>query len=96
MADTYWGIHLVADDGDLRERVTACAAQENIPSPEGWTYDHRWAYASAPTWAEKYEYALATDNPTPGKDPAVITDADILGQVQLMVEEDRPNLPGGP
>lgn len=88
MADTYMGIVKVCEDPNLRARINACAAQQTITDPEPWTFEHRWEYASAPTWAEKYEYALATGNPDPGGDSAVITDADILTQVQKMIEED--------
>jgi hypothetical protein len=84
MADTYWGVYLVSTSPSLRSRVVACASKEDIPDPEGWVYARTWEYASAPTWAEKYEYALATGNEDPGKDAAVITDEDILTQVQKM------------
>jgi hypothetical protein len=51
-----------------------------------WVADNRYLWASSPTWGEKWEYALAAhpDEPDyePGKDPAVITDADILATVQ--------------
>ena len=51
-----------------------------------WTDTNRYVWASSPSWGEKWDYALASheDDPDyePGKDPAVITDADILATVQ--------------
>ena len=83
--DTYWGIYQVSESASLASRMTACAAQQGVADPQPWVWQNRWVYAVAPTWAEKYEYALASDNPDPGADPAVITDADILAQVQKML-----------
>lgn len=84
--DTYWGIYQVSESPSLQSRVTACAAQQNAPGdPQAWAWQHRWEYAAAPTWAEKYEYAVAGGNPDPGADPAVITDPMILSQVQAML-----------
>ena len=88
MADKYWSVALIAQDIDLQQRVIASAAIEGIPSPEGWTMSHTWDYASQPTWGEKYQYALDSLNPSPGKDDTVITDADILTAVQLIRSEE--------
>lgn len=88
MADKYWSIALVQQDGDLQRRIIACASKEGIPDPEYWTMSHSWDYASQPGWGEKYQYAMDTANPSPGKDDAVITDADILTTVQLLKTED--------
>ena len=79
---TYSGIVKVAADTDLRARVCACAAEQGISDPESWALGNRWAYSSAPTWAAKYEYALATETPNPGTDTSVISDGDILSTVQ--------------
>lgn len=95
MTDTYWGITLVAKDEELQSRVTACAAQEGEDSPYNWTMTHQWAWAAQPTWAEKYEYALAVGVARPGQDPAVITDADILTAVQLLRADDAAGPPSG-
>lgn len=86
MTDTYWGINLVAHDSALQARVTACAAQQGEVSPVDWAAANQFRWASQPTWAEKYEYALATMVIEPGKDPAVITDGDILAAVQALRE----------
>ena len=90
MADNYWSVSLVKNDSDLQARVISCAALENIPDPEFWAMSHAWDYASQPTWGEKYQYALDTNNPAPGQDDAVITDADILSAVQQIRAEEQP------
>lgn len=83
--DTYWGVSTVSESGSLTSRISGCAAKENIPDPNIWAYENRWEWASAPGWAAAYEYALAGGSEDPGKDPAVITDAMILTQVQVML-----------
>lgn len=87
MADNYWAIALVAADTDLQSRVTAAAAQQNADDPAVWAATHTWQYAAQPGWGEAYQYALDNGNETPGKDPAVITDAQILSAVQLLLVE---------
>ena len=65
--------------------------------PDRWTFDHRRYWAAAPGWADAWEYALNTHAPPdpmpdnykpydPGTDSAVITDAQILAQIQGMLE----------
>ena len=49
--------------------------------------------SAAPGFADAYEYAINSDNPNPGKDPAVITDAMILGAVQALFAELNPPPP---
>ena len=55
-------------------------------SAQTWVEVNRYVWASSPSWGEKWDYALAAhpDDPDyePGRDPAVITDADILATVQ--------------
>lgn len=54
-----------------------------------WVAAYRYQWASQPTWGEKWKYALDShsSDPTyqPGRDEAVITDADILAVVQAML-----------
>ena len=79
----------LSSDADFIARVAACAAVE-IPKthqPMQWARDHIWWIAAAPGFADAYEYAINSDNPNPGKDPAVITDAMILGAVQALEQE---------
>lgn len=87
--DTYLSIWKITDSASMRNRVTACAAKEDIDTGpqlnfDQWTWDHRWEWASAPGWGAAFEYAEASGNPDPGADPAVITDGMILSQVQSM------------
>ena len=76
-------------DGEFINRVAACAAEE-IPKthkPQVWAADHIWWIAAAPGFSESYGYALETGVEHPGADPAVITDAQILGAVQALRTE---------
>jgi hypothetical protein len=82
-------------DEDFIARVTACAAVE-IPvfyDAKSWTETYIWRIAAAPGFAEAYEYALNSSNPRPGNDPAVITDAMILGAVQALYAALNPPPP---
>lgn len=82
---TYWDVSLVSADVDLQTRVAACAAVEGITDdPPQWSYDHRWQMAAQPGWADAYASALAGGVPDPGRDPAVITDPQILSAVQAV------------
>jgi hypothetical protein len=62
--------------------------------PDRWTLEHRRKWASAPDWDDAWEYALnvhgAEEDYDPGTDGAVITDTQILGQVQAMLEAEVP------
>lgn len=76
----------LADDGDLRRRVTACAALEGIPNPEGWAYERRWELSAQPGWDAAYAYAVGQGVERPGSDAAVISDQMILAAVQHLRE----------
>jgi hypothetical protein len=82
---SYLTISNIAADQTMRQRVAACAAQEGVTGPEGWAQQNSLTWAAAPGWADAWEYAVAADNQDPGADPAVITDAQILSQVQSML-----------
>src|SRR5262245_44658413 len=95
MADTYVAISQVARDFWMNERLTACATQQKqlgtatlIDDVAQWVTDNRHIWASSPRWGEKWTSALNLhpDDPNyePGKDEAVITDADILATVQAL------------
>jgi hypothetical protein len=62
--------------------------------PDRWTLERRRTWAAAPGWDDAWEYALnthpddhdaATPPYDPGADSAVITDSQILSQVQSML-----------
>lgn len=80
----------LSTDPHFQVRIAACAAVE-VPKthqPQQWATDHVWWVAASPGFADSYEYALNTDVVDPGKDPAVITDAQILATVQALVAEE--------
>ena len=87
MTDSYLSISAIANDPNMAERVRACYAQQTDDTdPVKWAWDNRYDWASAPGWGAAWDSALASDNPSPGSDPAVITDEMILAQVQAMLE----------
>ena len=78
-----YSIHAAAATSPgLRQRVTACAAQEGAPDPTRWTAAAVWSLITS-EWIDAWAYADATH---PGEDhganDAVITDGMILAAVQ--------------
>jgi hypothetical protein len=80
----YYQIAEMVGDNDLRNRLTACAAQEVTTGehPSDWVNQRIWRLCAASDWADAYTYARNTNNPAPGRDEAVITDQMILSRVQ--------------
>lgn len=87
---SYWDIAQMNLDPDLRARITACAAQERIESPEVWAIERMLRIVSAPEWDAAWESAIAADLPGPGRDPAVISDDMILASVQAVLDDAEP------
>lgn len=94
--DTLSTIHVISEDPDFRGRLNAAAAQEHAPGdPVKWVWDHRYQIASAPSWAEKVDYWIASN---PGVDPpngwaldvAVISDLDITTRIQQLLSTAAP------
>jgi hypothetical protein len=81
---SFTSIAQMAGDAFLRERITACAAVEGERDPAAWAATNSWAVAAQPGWAAKWDSAVAAGNVNPGRDPAVITDADITAGVQAV------------
>lgn len=88
---------ILAEDEHLMRRVTACAAMEGIPSPDGWAYQHRWELSAQPGWVAAYASARVAHDADPGKAPlpganeAAITDGQILAAVQAIQKaEEEP------
>ena len=80
----------IADNWAMRNRVAAAAAEQNAPGdPDEWANTNRRDWAAAPGWSDAWESAKVLYFDTPGYDPgadeAVITDGQILAQVQAMV-----------
>ena len=77
---TYTKVALVAADGSIQ--------RQEDPVQSAWL--NRYEIAVAPGWGAAYEYALNSGNPAPGRDPAVITDGMIQGQVQSVFAIPEP------
>ena len=84
---TYNAIAAAAQDHDLRQRVAACFAQETTgpEQPEALASVHMWRIVANGPIADAYSYAVAANVPNPGKDEAVVTDANILAAVEAIV-----------
>jgi hypothetical protein len=89
---TYLTQSIMADDPYLRLRVSSCAAQQGCAEDfgidsDGWTMEWRRVWAASPGWDAAWESARAATPPVvdPGADPGVITDAQVLSQVQSMM-----------
>lgn len=81
----------LSTDGDFRQRIAACAATQDIgdTQPTAWADANQWWLAAAPGFAAAYASALAGGVERPGRDPAVITDEQILAAVQARVGNRR-------
>jgi hypothetical protein len=89
---SYNAIAAAAQDHDLRQRVAACFAQETDgpEQPPALAELHIWRIVANGPIADAYSYAVATNVPNPGKDEAVVTDANILDAVTAIVAPDTP------
>ncbi len=73
----------LARDGDFNLRLAACVSNETREvNPLQWASEHQWQIAAAPGFADAYSSAVAGDVDNPGRDPSVISDAQILAAVQ--------------
>ena len=81
----YNDVYLLSVDLDFQHRVAACGATEHVAeNADQWAFNHRWEMAAAPGFADAYASALAGGVPSPGLDPSVISDAQILAAVQAI------------
>lgn len=86
MSDSYLSMATAADDYTMQRRVAAAAAQQGAPGDAwAWSLTNKYEWASAPGWGAAWDSAVAGGVPDPGADPAVISDAMILAQVQAML-----------
>jgi hypothetical protein len=84
----------IANNTSMINRVAMAATVEGKgPDADGWTYQNRRLWASAPGWDAAWESARVShgddgDPETPAYDPGadetVITDGMILDQIQAM------------
>lgn len=85
----YSDVALLANDFDFTQRTAGAIAQEQIDLGEfnaiGWATGHNWEMAGMPGFGDAYGYAVLTGIVRPGNDPAVITDAQILSAIQLIL-----------
>jgi hypothetical protein len=85
----YYDVSQLAVDPDFSLRVAACYSTETAGTadaeyPTTWAADHLWTIAGAPGFGDAYASAVAGGVPNPGRDPAVISDAQILAAVQAI------------
>lgn len=104
MTDSYLSIAAIANDEFMQERMTACVTQQqhlgsiniglaNVASPynaQAWVETNCYVWAASPDWGAAWDSALAGGNEAPGKDPAVITDGQILSTVQALLGPSEP------
>jgi hypothetical protein len=72
----------LAQDQDFMNRVGFCAEVEGLGFD--WGIENRMKIAASPGFAEAYESAVINEVPNPGRDQAVISDAQILSGVQAV------------
>ena len=105
MTDSYLSIAAIANDEFMRERMIACVTQQqelgsiiiDLPNTavpynaQAWVETNSYVWASSPDWGAAWDSALAGGNEAPGKDPAVITDGQILSTVQFLLGPEEPS-----
>lgn len=69
-------------DSDLIERITACAATLEHPTPESFARPIMWGFVTSPGWADKY---ASSDKTKRGADENAVTDAMILAEVEKVI-----------
>ncbi len=88
----YYDISLLASDGDYMQRVQAAYAVETLnandaENPSAWWATHSWDMAAMPGFGDAYASAVAGGVENPGRDPAVISDSQILSAVQAVMNQ---------
>ena len=98
-----WAIEQMTQDNDLSGRIRSAVAQEyeygsiaDPGDPSTWQWNNRYAVCVAPSWGEKYAYAVETGVERPGLDPGVITDDDIRSQVAAVQGPPPEAVPAAP
>ena len=92
---SYLSQDAIASNSTMQHRVAQCAAVEMADKigtldPDHWALTNRRYWSAAPGWDTAWEYALnvhsADADYDPGADEAVITDGQILAQMQSMLQ----------
>lgn len=78
-------IAAAAADGDLQQRVAACAASHGQADPLAWAIDHRWEVAAHDGIADAWAYAKANFMDRPGWRPGAVTDDMISAAVDAIL-----------
>ena len=85
---SYSSIVEMAQSNTLRERMTACAAQEGIDQPAYFIDLNIWRLSATSAWGASWDSAKASynvnQNPDFGARTDIISDADILTAVQAI------------
>jgi hypothetical protein len=82
----YWDLSQLAFDPEFSLRIAACYETETqAADPNSWAVMHAWQVAGAPGFSDAYASAVAGSVPNPGRDPSVISDAQILAAVQPLI-----------
>lgn len=87
---SYSSLAALASDGAFRDRVAACAAEQQTQAgadlgglhPTAWADQNLWQIAASPGFADAYQYAIDSGVQDPGGSAEVVTDAQILAAVQ--------------
>jgi hypothetical protein len=79
---SYSDVSDLKNDPSFQNRVTAACASEGEENPEAVMPQIIWSVAASPGFGDAWASAVAGGVPDPGRDPAVITDAQILSAVQ--------------
>jgi hypothetical protein len=79
---SYSSINRCNNDSAFIGRLTACIADEGAADPYAEVNRIRWIVCAADDIESAYEFGINSNNPDPGGDPTVITDAMILSVVQ--------------
>lgn len=87
---SYYDLATLAQDGDFYLRIAAAVELELDVDDASttWAAHHQWAVAASPGFADAYASAVAGDVPTPGRDPSVISDEQILSAVVAVAADD--------
>ncbi len=91
----YADIAALQQDTDFAWRVQAAYAVESLSDaaaqdPATWQSMHSWDMAAQPGFGDAYASAVAGSVPDPGKDPSVISDAQILSAIQSLIPQPEP------
>jgi hypothetical protein len=86
----YSDVAALTSDYDFSLRSQACYATEPAgdaagSAPATWVAEHTWELAGQPGFGDAYASAIAAGVERPGNDQAVISDAQILGAVQSIL-----------